>query len=143
MRCRQTHIYLCKNTYCFARWSIEEVRLNGWRLCWENRGSWRACVRKSMSCCLGKWLGDLKRLLWFQGKLIFYVNALLCNFSVFFLTSEEAEAMWKKRQAEWEREQRARDRLMAEVLHGLQQQVIFGKNVIMVMHKRIFILPKS
>lgn len=39
--------------------------------------------------------------------------------------------MWKKRQAEWEREQRARDRLMAEVLHGLQQQVIFGENGIM------------
>ncbi|XP_063609969.1 trichoplein keratin filament-binding protein-like [Penaeus indicus] len=39
------------------------------------------------------------------------------------LFSEEAESMWKKRQAEWEREQRARDRLMGEVLHGLQQQV--------------------
>ncbi|XP_045127785.1 trichoplein keratin filament-binding protein-like [Portunus trituberculatus] len=39
------------------------------------------------------------------------------------LFSEEAERMWHKRQAEWEKEQKARDKLMTEVLQGLQKQV--------------------
>lgn len=66
--------------------------------------------------------------MWIFCNVFFFV---FFPFILFFVTSEEAEAMWKKRQAEWEREQRARDRLMAEVLHGLQQQVIFGENGIM------------
>lgn len=40
-----------------------------------------------------------------------------------FLFSEEAERMWHRRQAEWEKEQKARDKLMTEVLQGLQKQV--------------------
>ncbi|KAK8736483.1 hypothetical protein OTU49_005030, partial [Cherax quadricarinatus] len=47
------------------------------------------------------------------------------------LFSEEAERLWKKRQAEWEKEQRARDKLMSDVIRGLQQQVQdkYSKNV--------------
>lgn len=46
------------------------------------------------------------------------------------LFSEEAERMWHRRQAEWEKEQKARDKLMTEVLQGLQKQVQakFSKN---------------
>lgn len=40
-----------------------------------------------------------------------------------YLSSEEAERMWHRRQAEWEKEQKARDKLMTEVLQGLQKQV--------------------
>ncbi|XP_045597324.2 trichoplein keratin filament-binding protein isoform X2 [Procambarus clarkii] len=45
--------------------------------------------------------------------------------------SEEAERLWRQRQAEWDKEQRARDKLMANVIRGLQQQVqdSFSKNV--------------
>lgn len=32
--------------------------------------------------------------------------------------------MWHRRQAEWEKEQKARDKLMTEVLQGLQKQVM-------------------
>ena len=39
------------------------------------------------------------------------------------LFSEEAEMMWRKRQADWEREQKARDKLMTDVIQGLKQQV--------------------
>ncbi|KAK3881769.1 hypothetical protein Pcinc_013801 [Petrolisthes cinctipes] len=39
------------------------------------------------------------------------------------LFSEEAEKMWRKRKAEWEKEQRARDKLMADVILGLKQQL--------------------
>ncbi|XP_042212100.1 trichoplein keratin filament-binding protein-like [Homarus americanus] len=47
------------------------------------------------------------------------------------LFSEEAERLWRKRQAEWEKEQKARDKLMADVIRGLQQQVQvnFSKNI--------------
>lgn len=40
-----------------------------------------------------------------------------------YSSSEEAERMWHRRQAEWEKEQKARDKLMNEVLQGLQKQV--------------------
>ncbi|XP_008847207.1 trichoplein keratin filament-binding protein [Nannospalax galili] len=39
------------------------------------------------------------------------------------LLREEAKEMWEKREAEWAREQSARDRLMNEVLTGRQQQI--------------------
>uniref|UniRef100_G1QAE8 Trichoplein keratin filament-binding protein n=1 Tax=Myotis lucifugus TaxID=59463 RepID=G1QAE8_MYOLU len=39
------------------------------------------------------------------------------------LLREEAKEMWEKREAEWARERSARDRLMAEVLTGRQQQI--------------------
>ncbi|XP_008056072.1 trichoplein keratin filament-binding protein isoform X2 [Carlito syrichta] len=39
------------------------------------------------------------------------------------LLREEAKEMWEKREAEWAREQSARDRLMSEVLTGRQQQI--------------------
>ncbi|XP_053446025.1 trichoplein keratin filament-binding protein isoform X2 [Nycticebus coucang] len=39
------------------------------------------------------------------------------------LLREEAKEMWEKREAEWAREQSARDRLMCEVLAGRQQQI--------------------
>ncbi|CAH6778771.1 trichoplein keratin filament-binding protein [Phodopus roborovskii] len=39
------------------------------------------------------------------------------------LLREEAKEMWEKREAEWAREQSARDRLMSEVLAGRQQQI--------------------
>lgn len=39
------------------------------------------------------------------------------------LLREEAKEMWEKREAEWAREQSARDRLMNEVLMGRQQQI--------------------
>ncbi|XP_077895055.1 trichoplein keratin filament-binding protein isoform X3 [Ictidomys tridecemlineatus] len=39
------------------------------------------------------------------------------------LLREEAKEMWEKREAEWAREQSARDRLMTEVLMGRQQQI--------------------
>lgn len=39
------------------------------------------------------------------------------------LLREEAKEMWEKREAEWAREQIARDRLMSEVLTGRQQQI--------------------
>lgn len=40
------------------------------------------------------------------------------------LLREEAKEMWEKREAEWAREQVARDRLMSEVLTGRQQQIL-------------------
>ncbi|CAL4067220.1 unnamed protein product, partial [Meganyctiphanes norvegica] len=39
------------------------------------------------------------------------------------LFSEEAERVWMKRQSEWDKEQRTRDKLMKEVLSGIQQQI--------------------
>lgn len=39
------------------------------------------------------------------------------------LLREEAKEMWEKREAQWAREQSARDRLMSEVLAGRQQQI--------------------
>ncbi|NXF32354.1 TCHP protein, partial [Nyctibius bracteatus] len=36
---------------------------------------------------------------------------------------EEAKKMWEKREEEWEREKKARDRLMKEVLAGRQRQI--------------------
>ncbi|XP_051017673.1 trichoplein keratin filament-binding protein [Acomys russatus] len=39
------------------------------------------------------------------------------------LLREEAKEVWEKREAEWAREQSARDRLMSEVLSGRQQQI--------------------
>ncbi|NXC46056.1 TCHP protein, partial [Penelope pileata] len=36
---------------------------------------------------------------------------------------EEARKVWEKREEEWEREKRARDRLMSEVLAGRQRQI--------------------
>lgn len=39
------------------------------------------------------------------------------------LLREEAKEMWERREAEWAREQSARDRLMSEVLMGRQQQI--------------------
>lgn len=39
------------------------------------------------------------------------------------LLREEAKEMWEKREAEWAREQSARDKLMSEVLTGRQQQI--------------------
>lgn len=39
------------------------------------------------------------------------------------LFSEEAERLWQRRKEEWEKEQKARDKLMADVIRGLQQQV--------------------
>ncbi|XP_031193365.1 trichoplein keratin filament-binding protein isoform X2 [Mastomys coucha] len=39
------------------------------------------------------------------------------------LLREEAKEMWEKREAEWAREQIARDKLMSEVLTGRQQQI--------------------
>ncbi|XP_006147913.1 trichoplein keratin filament-binding protein isoform X1 [Tupaia chinensis] len=39
------------------------------------------------------------------------------------LLREEAKEVWEKREAEWAREQSARDRLMSEVLTGRQQQI--------------------
>lgn len=39
------------------------------------------------------------------------------------LLREEAKEMWEKREAEWDRERSARDRLMTEVLTGRQQQI--------------------
>ncbi|XP_036028063.1 trichoplein keratin filament-binding protein [Onychomys torridus] len=39
------------------------------------------------------------------------------------LLREEAKEMWERREAEWAREQSARDRLMNEVLMGRQQQI--------------------
>ncbi|XP_073485738.1 trichoplein keratin filament-binding protein [Aquarana catesbeiana] len=36
---------------------------------------------------------------------------------------EEARQVWEKREAEWERERNARNRLMKEVLHGRQLQI--------------------
>ncbi|KAG0730131.1 Trichoplein keratin filament-binding protein [Chionoecetes opilio] len=39
------------------------------------------------------------------------------------LFSEEAERMWQRRQGEWDKEQKARDKLMMEVLQGLQKQI--------------------
>lgn len=39
------------------------------------------------------------------------------------LLREEAKEMWEKREAQWAREQSARDRLMREVLAGRQQQI--------------------
>lgn len=43
--------------------------------------------------------------------------------SLLCLSREEAKEMWEKREAEWAREQIARDRLMSEVLTGRQQQI--------------------
>lgn len=43
--------------------------------------------------------------------------------SLLCLSREEAKEMWKKREAEWAREQSARDKLMSEVLTGRQQQI--------------------
>ncbi|XP_041756402.1 trichoplein keratin filament-binding protein [Coregonus clupeaformis] len=39
------------------------------------------------------------------------------------LYREEAQRVWEKREAEWEKERRARERLMQEVLAGRQQQL--------------------
>ncbi|XP_031573283.1 trichoplein keratin filament-binding protein-like [Actinia tenebrosa] len=39
------------------------------------------------------------------------------------LYRDEAARMWSKRQAEWERERQARERLMAEVLEGRKEQI--------------------
>uniref|UniRef100_A0A671SFD1 Trichoplein keratin filament-binding protein n=1 Tax=Sinocyclocheilus anshuiensis TaxID=1608454 RepID=A0A671SFD1_9TELE len=39
------------------------------------------------------------------------------------LYREEAQRVWEKREAEWEKERRARERLMREVLTGRQQQL--------------------
>ncbi|XP_062310051.1 trichoplein keratin filament-binding protein [Osmerus eperlanus] len=39
------------------------------------------------------------------------------------LYREEAQRVWEKREAEWEKESRARERLMQEVLAGRQQQL--------------------
>ncbi|XP_028621278.1 trichoplein keratin filament-binding protein [Grammomys surdaster] len=39
------------------------------------------------------------------------------------LLREEAKEMWERREAEWAREQTARDRLMSEVLTGRQKQI--------------------
>ncbi|NWW48071.1 TCHP protein, partial [Pedionomus torquatus] len=39
------------------------------------------------------------------------------------LFSEEAKKVWEKREEEWEREKKARDRLMNEVLAGRQRQI--------------------
>ncbi|XP_068241864.1 trichoplein keratin filament-binding protein-like [Palaemon carinicauda] len=39
------------------------------------------------------------------------------------LFSEEAERLWHRRKAEWEKEQHARDKLMTDVLKGLQNQI--------------------
>ncbi|XP_064120184.1 trichoplein keratin filament-binding protein-like [Macrobrachium nipponense] len=39
------------------------------------------------------------------------------------LFSEEAERLWHRRKADWEKEQHARDKLMTDVLKGLQYQV--------------------
>ncbi|KAJ8005958.1 hypothetical protein DPEC_G00123280 [Dallia pectoralis] len=39
------------------------------------------------------------------------------------LYREEAQHVWEKREAEWEKERRARERLMQEVLTGRQQQL--------------------
>uniref|UniRef100_A0A8B9NXX5 Trichoplein keratin filament-binding protein n=1 Tax=Apteryx owenii TaxID=8824 RepID=A0A8B9NXX5_APTOW len=36
---------------------------------------------------------------------------------------EEAKKVWEKREEEWEREKKARDRLMSEVLAGRQRQI--------------------
>ena len=43
-----------------------------------------------------------------------------------FIFSEEAERMWRKRKAEWDREQKARDKLMNDVINGLNTQVILS-----------------
>ncbi|XP_013379463.1 trichoplein keratin filament-binding protein [Lingula anatina] len=39
------------------------------------------------------------------------------------LYQDEASRMWQKREAEWERERQARERLMNEVLQGRQEQI--------------------
>lgn len=39
------------------------------------------------------------------------------------LFSEEAERVWTKRQSEWDKEKRVRDKLMTEVLSGIEHQI--------------------
>ncbi|XP_030215459.1 trichoplein keratin filament-binding protein [Gadus morhua] len=39
------------------------------------------------------------------------------------LYREEAQSVWEKREAEWEKERKARERLMREVLEGRRQQI--------------------